>query len=250
MKILIQKMFSIFGYRIASLEHHHLTVLKKLLKGNQKLIIFDVGAHYGETERGYSKIFKNSAIYCFEPFESSFLVLKNNVGEHTKIYNIGFSDIAGELEFQSNYADATNSLLSLEKNANEVWGLKELSQKGKVKCQFDTIDGFILTNDINQIDLLKLDVQGAEYKVLLGAKKSLSNQIIKNIYMEIILAPTYKGQWGIGQYIKEMNSYGYELYGIYNMYHDGNGRLLQIDAIFSLEINQQSISSNSLSGTF
>lgn len=236
MKNLIQKLVNRLGYRVTRYDSH-LEALKKLVGNETKSIIFDVGAHYGETEQTFSKAFINSSIYCFEPFESSFSVLKNNVGKNTNIFNLGFSDSAGKFEFQSNFADATNSLLSLEKNANQVWNIKALVEKEKVTCEFITIDEFISSNNINKIDLLKLDVQGAEYKVLSGSKKSLSEKTIKNIYMEVILAPTYVGQWGIEQYIKEMGSYGYELYGIYNMSHGDSGRLLQVDVIFTLPKN-------------
>ena len=239
MKTFIQKLVNRLGYQITKYESAiypgYLGALKELVGGGgTKSIIFDVGAHHGETEKIFSESFTNSSIYCFEPFEQSFSVLKNRVGENTNIFNVGFSDVAGKFEFQSNVADATNSLLFLEKNAKEVWNIKDLAEKESVTCEFITIDEFISSNNINKIDLLKLDVQGAEYKVLAGAKKSLSEKIIKNIYMEVIVAPTYVGQWSIEAYIGKMGSYGYELYGIYNMCYGDRGRLLQADVIFTI----------------
>lgn len=236
MKSCIQKLLGALGYKVTR-NVTYLDALKNLIGPAKNPIIFDVGAHYGESEKEFSRNFINSSIYCFEPFKPSFLVLKNNVSNKTYIFNIGFSDIAGKFDFHSNLADPTNSLLSLEDNAHKIWGLKKLSEKQSVTCEFTTIDEFVFSEMINHIDLLKIDVQGAEYKVLSGAKKMLSKNAIKIIFMEIILAPIYVGQWGIELYIKEMASYGYELYGLYNMSYDCRGRLLQVDAIFTLPMN-------------
>jgi len=235
MKKFLKDLVKRLGYQIIRYEgQRYLGALKKLIDSKKKSIIFDVGAHHGETEKVLSETFINSSIFCFEPFDSSFSVLQKNVGKNTNIFNVGFSDSAGKFEFQSNFLDATNSLLILEKNAIQVWDIEQLTEKEKVICEFITIDEFVSSNNINQIDLLKLDVQGAEYKVLSGAKKSLTEKIIKNIYMEVILAPTYVGQWGMEQYIKELGAYGYELYGIYNMVYGDSQRILQADIIFTL----------------
>lgn len=194
-----------------------------------------MGAHHGETEKIFSETFINSSIFCFEPFESSFSILKKNVRENTNIFNGGFSDVSEKSKFHSNFSDDTNSLLQLEKSANEVWNMEALAQKETTICQFVTIDEFVSSNNISQIDLLKIDVQGGEYKVLRGAKKVLSENKIKNIYMEVILAQTYVGQWGIERYIEELGSCGYELYGIYNLCYGDSQRLLQADIIFTVQ---------------
>ena len=47
----------------------YLKALVKILEKEKSPIIFDVGAHYGETEKIMSSIFINSKIFCFEPFE-------------------------------------------------------------------------------------------------------------------------------------------------------------------------------------
>jgi hypothetical protein len=53
---------------------------------------------------------------------------------------------------------------------------------------------FCQDRDLHSIDIMKLDVQGAEFFVLSGATKMLSSQSISMVYMELILASTYQGQ--------------------------------------------------------
>ena len=54
----------------------------------------------------------------------------------------------------------------------------------KVRIQLDTLDSYVHNTKINSIDLLKIDVEGHELKVLEGAKNSLSKNIIKCIQFE------------------------------------------------------------------
>ena len=43
---------------------------------------------------------------------------------------------------------------------------------------------FCIKNNIDKIDLLKLDTEGSEYEVLLGGRKMLLNNKIKTIFFE------------------------------------------------------------------
>ena len=62
-----------------------------------------------------------------------------------------------------------------------------------------------------------------------------------NIYIEIILAPTYVEQQSFERYIAQMKSYGYNLYGIYNMIYGEFEYLLQVDVIFTLSKGKPAI---------
>ena len=81
------------------------------------------------------------------------------------------------------------------------------------------------------MDVLKLDVQGAEYSVLEGADALLSGGRIGVIYMEVIIAPTYVGQRRLVDYLALTSDKGYELFDLYNPTRR-NGRLIQSDIIF------------------
>ena len=80
---------------------------------------------------------------------------------------------------------------------------------------------------------MKIDVQGAEYLVLDGAKDLLSNKNIKVIQLEVILGDTYKGQKTIGYYINLLESYEYKL-KTFSDFVIKNGSLIQTDLIFTI----------------
>ena len=67
--------------------------------------------------------------------------------------------------------------------------LKFLLQKNGEFLKFSvptiTIDSFVKKNKIKNIDVLKIDVDGTEQDVLIGAKKTLKENKIKIILLEI-----------------------------------------------------------------
>ena len=54
-----------------------------------------------------------------------------------------------------------------------------------IKVKTNTIDKICELNNIKEIDILKLDTDGNEFEVLMGAKKLLTKGKIKLIYTEI-----------------------------------------------------------------
>ena len=83
------------GYKIIPKEWSVLadstTVLKNIFKKEEKLLIFDVGAHEGTKANLYSQIFKNDIeIYSFEPFPESFKILEKKNLKGLKHIILGF----------------------------------------------------------------------------------------------------------------------------------------------------------------
>lgn len=104
---------------------------------------------------------------------------------------------------------------------------------------FSTIDRFVAEENIPSIDVLKLDVQGAEYLVLKGAEKSIAASRINLIYSEIITQPTYKNQKELHEVLRLFHDYAFLLHNIYNLSRTSSGKLRQIDAIFTLSTRPQ-----------
>ena len=162
-------------------------IVKSLFSADAVITIFDVGAHVGQSASYYKSIFKNSNIYSFEPFQNSFEMLKR---VKLDFNNLGLSDEKGMESFNSNKGSPTNSLL---KSKCKRWGDNEgLSHVEGVECEFTTLDDFCDENNVEFIDFLKIDVQGAEFRVLKGAHRALSKKRIGVIQLEVILVETYK----------------------------------------------------------
>lgn len=207
---------------------------QKLFRVGDASIIFDVGAQFGQTALEYSKRFKNSRIYSFEPFNESFEIMRDNVMKepNVRIYNIGFGDAIGKKEINSNTFSATNSILDTDDKAASTWGDNLLETIKKTEVNITTIDKFTEEQKIKTIDILKIDVQGYEFKVLEGARNLILKNEIKIIYLEIIILPTYKNQKQLDEVLSLLRSYNFSLYNFYNFSYDSFGSLRQLDAVF------------------
>ena len=87
---------------------------------------------------------------------------------------------------------------------------KKIQDYEKIIVQTQTIDNFCSLNNIDKIDLLKLDCDGTEYEVLLGAERFLAEGKIGLIYTEI--SGTKKGfDSKVEQIVKLLNKYNFEL---------------------------------------
>ena len=243
MKKAIQKLALRCGYRISRSTHAEdaFAAMQSLLMGIKEPIIFDVGAHHGHISRAFRELFPTSTLYAFEPFEESFEQLKANTASDPKIhpFNFGLSDREGTQSFHSNPSSATNSLLSTDELGPQTWRSGLLETQKIVQAHFKTIDSVVETLRIPRIDILKLDVQGAEHLIIKGASTTCGRGIVHLIYSEIITQPTYKNQKRFDEALASFYNNGFDLYGIYNMSLTTEGRLRQVDTIFTRQLDDK-----------
>ena len=83
------------------------------------------------------------------------------------------SSTISEIDINSEYYNKKKRILS-------PFSSKEIFYK--INTQANTLDNYLLKKKIDKVDILKIDTEGHEYKVLLGALKSLKK--IKYIYFE------------------------------------------------------------------
>lgn len=170
-----------------------------------EIVIFDIGACEGEDSIRYEKLFPKSKIYSFEPIRDNIEKFKKNV-ENYKTKNIHLAETAlsnkieEKLIFVSsgnperhngewNYGNKSSSLLEpFEVLQNKNW--LKFEKKELIKC--DTLDNFCLENNINSIDFMHIDVQGAELLVLEGSTNMINS--IKLIWLEVSEKELYNGQ--------------------------------------------------------
>ena len=207
--------------------------VQKELVTKAEPVIFDVGAHVGSVALKYRALFPRAAIWCFEPFAPSFHKLQQSLASDRRMscHNLAVSDAKGRAVLNANLASVTNSLLPSDERGSSYWGEGLLNTTDQVEVSTTTIDDFVVENSIGEIDILKLDVQGAEFKVLTGATNTLRRQQVALLYTEMIMCPTYKGQHEFHDYLKFLGSLGYEMLDLFNAERSGR-QLIQADVIF------------------
>jgi FkbM family methyltransferase len=233
MKKLINRIYNRKGFELRRMPPNAFIEQRRLLAGAPPSIIFDVGAHHGETVHEYKALFPAATIYSFEPFPESFAELQQAAAQYEGVHavNLALADRAGEAEFSANVNSATNSLLPVADEAARSWG-NLVQSKSTIRVPTVTLDAFCESHGIESIDLLKLDVQGGEPLVLRGAERMLARQAVRLVYAEIITVPCYAQQLQFDEFLRMMREYGFALHNFYDPHASETGRLKQVDAIF------------------
>ena len=83
---------------------------------------------------------------------------------------------------------------------------------------------------MDPVDLLKLDVQGVEHRVLAGASETLARTRL--LWMEMSFQPLYAGSETIEKMIALCRQKGWVLSHLEEGFRSSEGELLQVDALF------------------
>jgi len=227
-------MGNIFGFLRKSeiLKEDAFQAQKYFFDNDTGLVIFDVGAYIGEITATYKKIFPNATIYCFEPFGDSFQKLMQlSTDNSIKPYQMAISDTVGRTRLHVNVDLSCNSFFPIAKHTVRYYP-KAAESIEMIEINTTTIDRFCDTEKISHIDILKLDVEGAEIKALKGARNKLSKQDISIIYTEVMFIPHYAGACMFHELTSFLSRYGYALFNFYDVKRAKNGQLRWGNAIF------------------
>lgn len=145
------------------------------------MTVFDVGANIGELTLLFSRfVGRNGHVFAFEASADTFKKLDIVSGiarrNNLVINHLALSDKVGLVKLIV-YPEEYASWNSLTERPLSSYGINvKPIREEEVLCS--TVDTFSLENNIPYIDLLKIDTEGAEYQVLLGAQKMLQEKRI------------------------------------------------------------------------
>jgi FkbM family methyltransferase len=182
----------IFFYPKLSTAYKNLDLNKSL--DSSGITIFDVGANKGQSIGFFKEIYPKSKVFAFEPSEKIFDSLqkfvKDNSYQDISIFQIGIGDIQGTINFYESALDETSTFVlpnddsQYLKNKNRILMQRSEDAFHATAAQITTLDKFILEKQIDHVDILKIDVEGFEFEVLLGAQNALSKGKIGVIQLE------------------------------------------------------------------
>ena len=172
----------------------------KIIKNEKKLIVFDIGCYRGVFTKTILKSIKKKK-YKFYLFDINKNV-KQYIADLLKLKNIFYHEVAisnrnGKAKYNYNsFFESSGSSLSSLVKSDIKWVTSRkliskilfLNSKGFIKYPVSTItiDKFLEKNKIKLVDVMKVDIEGSEYEFLQGAKKTIENNKVKIILLEII----------------------------------------------------------------
>ncbi|WP_415315442.1 FkbM family methyltransferase [Candidatus Pelagibacter sp. Uisw_137] len=153
-------------------------------------LIFDVGAHKGESINLFLKNMKVENIVSFEASPLNFKYLENNKKNlekkfpNTKIIieNLALSSdgrVVTFNQFNESSSSTINNINQESRYFKRKFNLLNLRNKKKIyesfKLKTETLDNYIYQNNFNRISFLKIDTEGYEYEILIGLKKRIKS---------------------------------------------------------------------------
>jgi FkbM family methyltransferase len=225
LKRLVESIFGLHIYR--STMPHGVDLIYDIRRMGlwpERPLIFDVGAHVGQTALSLLEDLPAAEIHCFEPASSNYQKLQKAVADHGSVHawQMAFADEPGQLQLHLKPHSTTHSLVN-KGGATET----EL-------VQVETLDAFCERNRIGKVHYCKIDTEGADLVVLQGAKTLLQRRAIDFVQVETstrkdvdVFSPFHH----VDDYLISM---GYELFGFYEQQPCWTGRqsLLYFNAVY------------------
>lgn len=209
-------------------------LLTKYLKKGQPITLIDVGAHNGDFTNALAKYYGIERGILIEPLphKAARLIDRFNDKKY-HVFDCVLSSKEGDfVSFEVNSAEATSSLLRIKRSMPELSDIS-LGDGKLIQCKSRTLDSIVLETNFERIDLLKIDVQGAEQLVLAGGRLALLST--KMIWIEVSYKPLYEGSCTFFEIYDILNKSGFRLVDLEPVFRGPDRELLQSDALFIKE---------------
>jgi FkbM family methyltransferase len=171
-------------------------VVSRLTSESSPLLI-DVGAHRGESIEAFRTLFPFGKVMAIEanPHLAQELSASYQGVHDISIRNAAVSKESGTTQFFLNQSTQTSSIYEVNRDSRDSIAIATGSADSlgeinrAISVDAITLDSLVKTEEIEQIDVLKIDVQGAEVDVLEGARNAL--RVTSVLKLEIALFDFY-----------------------------------------------------------
>jgi len=183
LKEMLQRQFYFFGTYF--LEEDIISCWEATANGAK--VILDVGANAGIYSLAALAVQPDAVVHAFEPTPEIAARLRDtaklNQLETLYVHELA---VLGE----NGYATLNRCRGELGNNEGMNFVTKGIGNSGAERVKTMSLDHFCEGHSIDQVDLLKLDVQGHEYSALKGAERLIKAGRIGTIFMELNWART------------------------------------------------------------
>jgi FkbM family methyltransferase len=171
----------------------------------------DIGANVGTYALPFAtRVGKTGHVHAFEPSPSVASRLRTNV-EISGLNNVSVQEVA-----VSDNARGAQLHFAEDDDRNSLAGASHRS----IMVSTTTLDDYLAAHGINGVDVMKIDVEGAEALVLRGACKLLSSESAPVIMIEINPAALRENGSCADEVIDLLARYGYTAYQM-SVYDEG-----------------------------
>jgi FkbM family methyltransferase len=193
-----------------------LEIARRNLLADDPMVVVDVGA-LGGAHSLWDFFGKNVEVIGFDPDPEEVSRL-NQVISHPKANQHYFAAALGkkreERQFYPAEFAAASSFYRTDKLFERVTNCSNVIFKAPQPMETVDLDSFLQEHAIQQVNFLKLDVEGAEFDVLNGALKTLSSRNVLGVEMEVHFPQKPADSAVFAELDEFMRSQGFELYDL------------------------------------
>lgn len=164
--------------------------------------IFEIGANYGQDAAGLAKYFDISPknVYTFEAHPDYCPYIKDTYGFN--VFNYAVCNKDGKINF---------NIVKMPHNSgvSSIYSKSWHGEQKQITISAIRMDTFMNKHNIKNIDFLKLDVEGANWDVLDGFGKRLSD--VNAIHIEAEHVPVWQGQKLWNDIVEKLKQAGFEM---------------------------------------
>jgi FkbM family methyltransferase len=204
--VIFRKLIFHFLYKKNKIsDYNEIQLIKSKVDFNS--VFIDIGANTGVYSYALSQVISPENLYIFEPQKDLYKNLLKNFTK-SNIYNIALSNENALVEFKIPYINNKeyNTRGTLRVNFAE----EDETNFEKIIVRSERLDDFVLKNGINKIDFIKIDVEGFEEEVIIGAEET----IIKYKPKLMIEIEQRHHEKNINLIINKICKFGYECFFI------------------------------------
>jgi FkbM family methyltransferase len=193
--------------------------------------VIDAGANRGAFTDAFLRLHQPERIILVEAIPELAMKLQARYEGNPRIsvVSAALSDRNGEAKFEINQWEASSSLLPIDPR-NSAWFSRDLRVANSISVVTLTLPELMNRQKLRDVDLLKLDLQGAERLVLSGGAEVLDR--VRVIYTEVFFERLYAGAWLFWEMNEFLSGQGFKLCGLSNIVHAADGDLVQANATF------------------
>ena len=207
---------------------HFIQLRRWKAEGFQPRVVYDIGAYQGLWAEMCQHIFAPSRCFLFEPqpeMRERAKARAARVGAGWQILPVALGDRRETQVLHVTRNNAASSLLP--PLGKESAAISDNQAVAESRVQVMPLDELVAADGLPAPDLVKIDVQGFEGRVLAGGKETLRKA--QRLVIEVSLHPLYDGQSLLPEILQTLSSWGLALQDVNETLRQWPGRLWQVD---------------------
>lgn len=191
----------------------------------------DVGAFEGEFADTVLRCFQPKRVLLIEadPEQAEILKRKYQSEPRAEVVAAAIADRSGSLTFHVNEHRPSSSLIPMANQASDMLG-KSFTEQKAVTVPAISLDDLFTKHRIESVDLMKVDIQGAERLLIQGGAQALKR--VRLVFMEVWFEECYAGAALFPEIQTLMTAVGFKLRSFHEFRKGKDGNLIYTNALY------------------